>query len=76
VSQAAGAGGYYCEVCGTTMPFAENVSRIRMPQITALYEENSPVRCNNCRSQAGIYLDRCLRCGKLQGLQPQQQPTF
>ncbi len=76
VSKAAGEGGYYCEVCGTIMPFAEKAPRIRRPDVTALYEENSPMRCTNCGSQAGIYLDKCLRCGKLQNPAPQQPVTF
>jgi hypothetical protein len=62
-SAAGGAGQFYCEVCGTTLPAAQNIARYPVPQAAAYYERGT-ARCVACGSAAGIYSGRCLRCGK------------
>lgn len=63
VSRAAAAGGFYCELCGTTMPFAENIRRIPTPQSAMYYQENHPAACTNCGARVGFHDGLCLRCG-------------
>jgi hypothetical protein len=63
VSRVAAAGGFYCENCGTTMPFAENIRRISTPQMAMYYQENHPTACPNCGARAGFHNGLCLRCG-------------
>lgn len=63
VSRAAAAGGFYCESCGTTMPFAENIRRISTPQMAMYYQENHPAACTNCGARVGFHNGICLRCG-------------
>ncbi len=63
VSRAAAAGGFYCETCGTTMPFAEDIQRISTPQMAMYYQENHPDTCTNCGARVGFHKDLCLRCG-------------
>jgi hypothetical protein len=65
-SAAGGAGYFYCETCGTTLPAAQNLARYPVPQ-AATYYERGTARCSACGSAAGIYAGRCLRCGKQQG---------
>jgi tRNA(Ile2) C34 agmatinyltransferase TiaS len=69
VSQAAGAGAYYCENCGATMPQAANLNRFPTPQLAMYYAENNPVACPFCSARVGFYNGQCLRCG--QGEKPQ-----
>jgi S1-C subfamily serine protease len=64
VSQAGGAGSYYCENCGSVMPHAANVNRFPTPQTMMYYAENNPVTCPHCYARAGFYNGSCLRCGK------------
>ena len=71
VSEAAARGGYYCDNCGSTMPFALNTTRVRTPQIAALYEENEPRACSNCGARVGYFQGQCLRCGAAQAATPQ-----
>ncbi len=66
VSQAAAAGGFYCEACGATMPFAEQISRLRTPQTATLYEETNSTACSKCAAHVGFYNGVCLRCGSAQ----------
>ena len=68
VSQAAAAGGYYCEACGSTMPFAQQINRLRTPQIAVLYEENNAATCTKCGAHTGFYHGVCLRCGSAQAM--------
>lgn len=63
VSRAAGAGGYYCELCGAVMPHAAADPRLLLPQVAALYRENAAAVCPACFAQVGSYQGRCLRCG-------------
>jgi len=62
-SRAAAFGGFYCEVCGATLPYAENIQRFPQPKTVALYGENMHRQCPNCSSQVGYYDSKCLRCG-------------
>ena len=63
VSRAAVAGAFYCESCGTTMPFAENIQRVSTPQMAVYYQENNPAACTNCGARVGFHNGLCLRCG-------------
>lgn len=62
-SAAGGAGAFYCEYCGGTLPHAQGVSRYQMPQMVRFYDENTRTACRNCGSHAGYYDNKCLRCG-------------
>ncbi len=64
-SRAAGAGFFYCEQCGATIPQAQNVNRYPIPQADAYYQPNH-VHCTVCGSTGGIYNGVCLRCGQPQ----------
>lgn len=64
VSQAGGAGAYYCENCGTTLPHAVEVNRFPTPQLAAFYAENNLVTCPHCYARAGFHNGLCLRCGR------------
>lgn len=64
VSQAAGAGAHYCDICGTTMPYAVSLTRIMTPQIASFYQEHEPVLCSYCGARAGAHKDICVRCGR------------
>ena len=63
VSRAPGFGGFFCENCGNTLPYALNVNRFPQPNMSNLYGENIQHACPNCRSQVGFYNGKCLRCG-------------
>lgn len=65
ISRAPSFGGYYCEHCGVTLPYAmaENVHRTPQPNLTQLYNENTQRPCPNCGSQVGFYERSCMRCG-------------
>lgn len=63
LSQARGAGGFYCESCGATLPHSLEIARRPVPQMTSLYGENQVHPCPTCRSQVGYYDNKCLRCG-------------
>lgn len=62
-SRAAAFGGFYCEVCGAVLPYAQNIQRFPQPKTVALYGENMHRQCPNCSSQVGYYDSKCLRCG-------------
>lgn len=63
ISRAVGAGGYYCESCGSVTPQAVNITRFFTPQSMIYYQENYRVRCGNCGAMVGFYDGKCLRCG-------------
>lgn len=63
LSRAGGAGAFYCEVCGGTLPAAQNVARYQMPHMAAYYNENSHRACPRCKARVGYYDSKCLRCG-------------
>ncbi len=65
LSRAFGAGFFYCEVCGGTRPETASVQRYYLPQADILYETGRQ-QCVHCKSIAGVYKGRCLRCGKAQ----------
>lgn len=64
LSRAAAAGGYYCEVCGSTMPQAQNITRLSQPQLVGFYFENSRITCTQCGANVGFHNGKCLRCGQ------------
>jgi hypothetical protein len=63
ISRAPGFGGYYCENCGNTLPYALDATRYPQLHLMALYGETKHQPCPNCGSQAGFYKHECLRCG-------------
>jgi hypothetical protein len=63
LSSAPSFGGYYCEHCGNTLPFALDMTRYPKPQLTSVYGENIHRPCPKCNSQVGFYKGECLRCG-------------
>lgn len=63
ISRAPQYGAFYCETCGSTLPYAENITRYPLPNAAALYQENMHRPCPNCQAQVGYYDSRCLRCG-------------
>ncbi|GAB5492240.1 MAG: hypothetical protein Phog2KO_24550 [Phototrophicaceae bacterium] len=65
ISHAPSVGGYYCEHCGVTHPYAlsEGVHRTPQVNLTQLYNENTQRPCPNCASQVGFYDRACMRCG-------------
>jgi hypothetical protein len=69
-SRAGGAGYFYCETCGGTLPQAHHLARYPIPQAEAYYGANSS-QCTRCGARAGLYKGRCLRCG-----QPPQTGTL
>jgi hypothetical protein len=69
-SRAGGAGYFYCEVCGSTMPQANHLARYPIPQ-AELYYGASSAQCTRCGARVGLYKGRCLRCG-----QPPQTGTL
>lgn len=64
LSRAAAAGGYYCELCGSTMPQAQNITRLPQPQFVGFYVENSRITCTRCGAAVGFHDSMCLRCGQ------------
>ncbi len=62
-SQAAAFGAFYCEVCGSTLPFARERPRFPQARTENLYGENVHRPCQNCNSRVGYYNGECLRCG-------------
>jgi hypothetical protein len=69
-SRAGGAGYFYCEVCGSTMPQAQHLARYPIPQAEVFYGTTG-AQCTRCGARAGLYNGRCLRCG-----QPPQTGTL
>jgi len=63
LSRAGTVGGYYCEMCGSTLPTAENVRRSPLPQLARFYGETMHRPCPNCDSRVGFFNGACLRCG-------------
>lgn len=63
LSRASNVGAFYCEVCGGTLPFAQEVTRFPIPQAEVFYGENMHTPCRHCGSRLGYYNGRCLRCG-------------
>jgi S1-C subfamily serine protease len=66
-SQAAAAGGYYCEICGGIAIQAEQLVRFRQPQTDRFYLEHSNFTCMYCGATAGAHKGACLRCGQMPG---------
>jgi hypothetical protein len=64
LSMAGGAGGFYCEKCGSTLPTAKEQVRYPSQHHDRYYETNQQRPCPHCGSRSGQYKDRCLRCGK------------
>ena len=64
LTKAAGAGGYYCEYCGSTMPQAQHIARMPQPQTAGYYYESGRISCTNCNATVGFYNGVCLRCGQ------------
>jgi ribosomal protein L37AE/L43A len=62
-SRAGGAGFFFCETCGSTLPRAQHVPRYPLPQAEYYYGV-SGIRCTRCGAQAGFYAGSCLRCGQ------------
>lgn len=54
---------FYCEVCGSTLPVAQQAARFPMQQAATLYAENMHQPCRHCGARVGYYEDKCLRCG-------------
>lgn len=69
-SRAGGAGYFYCEVCGSTLPQANHLTRYPIPQADIYYGATS-AQCTRCGARVGLYKGRCLRCG-----QPPQTGTL
>lgn len=65
LSRAAGAGFFYCEVCGSVTPGARGMNRYPAPQADAYYGANT-VPCRICGARAGYHNNQCLRCGQPQ----------
>ncbi|MFN8372975.1 MAG: hypothetical protein U0694_08865 [Anaerolineae bacterium] len=63
LSRAPSIRGFYCEMCGSVLPHAQEVARFPIQQADALYGENNVMACPHCGSRAGFYADECLRCG-------------
>lgn len=63
-SKAAGAGFFYCEVCGSLMPAFAQAARYPIPQAEGYYNPGHGVRCTNCQSTVGFHQGKCLRCGQ------------
>jgi ribosomal protein L37AE/L43A len=62
-SRAGGAGFFFCETCGSTMPRVQNIPRYPLPQ-AEYYYSSSGIRCSRCGAQVGFHDGRCLRCGQ------------
>lgn len=63
ISAAPAYGGYYCEVCGTTLAYAAELRRVHTAAAATLYAGNAAQPCPNCGAAAGFYRNSCLRCG-------------
>ncbi len=63
-SRAGAAGAFYCELCGSTFPTAQNIRRYQLPQMMPFYENNNNPACVTCGSRIGSYNNTCLRCGQ------------
>jgi hypothetical protein len=64
LSRAAAVGGYYCESCGSTIPAAQQITRLPQPQLVGFYFENHRITCTNCGANVGFHNGKCLRCGQ------------
>ena len=62
-SRATGTGYFYCEQCGASAPEARTIPRYVVPQAALFYEPTGKAACSTCNANAGIYNNRCLRCG-------------
>ena len=57
-------GGFYCETCGAILPGTVDKARRPQPHLAARYGETArPCPNPQCKSRAGAYNNRCLRCG-------------
>jgi hypothetical protein len=63
ISRAPAFGGFFCENCGSTLPYALDVKRFPQPNLGHLYGETTQPPCPNCRSQVGFHNRKCQRCG-------------
>ncbi len=64
LSRAASFGAFYCETCGSILPFARAATRFPVPYADPLYNENMSRPCRHCTTRVGYYDGRCLRCGR------------
>ncbi len=64
LSRAAASGGYYCEICGSTLPQAQNITRLPQPQLVGFYFQNDRITCTHCGANVGFHNGKCLRCGQ------------
>lgn len=62
-SRAPGSRLFYCEVCGGTLPYAQQATRFPVPQAAGFYGENMHQPCPHCGARVGYYNGACLRCG-------------
>ncbi len=61
-SRVGGMGGFYCETCGGTLPYAVAQARLPQPHLIQAYGEiYSP--CPSCGARVGYFNNACLRCG-------------
>ena len=63
ISKAPNLGGFFCENCGNTLPFAKDLARYPQRNMISIYGENHQRPCPNCQSQVGFYKGECMRCG-------------
>jgi len=63
ISRAPSFGGYFCETCGNTHPYAVDIKRYPQSNLAALYGDDQRQPCPDCSSRAGFYNRACLRCG-------------
>lgn len=64
-SRAVSFGGFYCEMCGSTLSYAMELTRFPVNQAAAFYGETMHAPCRHCGARAGYYNGACLRCGGL-----------
>jgi tetrahydromethanopterin S-methyltransferase subunit G len=63
ISRAPAVGGFFCENCGHTLPYAQDMVRYPQPNMISLYGENVHRPCPECQSRVGFYNGTCMRCG-------------
>ncbi len=64
LSRAGGIGYFFCEVCGSTLPAAQSVTRYPIPQAEVFYAQPNAARCPYCQAVVGYHNGKCLRCGQ------------
>jgi len=63
-SRAGGDGYFFCEICGSVMGAAQNMTRYPIPQAEAYYSLPNAARCPYCQAAVGMLNGKCLRCGQ------------